>query len=99
MELFHKIPHIDFMGMRRKTAALSILMFLISIGIIYAKGLNFGLDFTGGTLIEIHYEQNKEPDDVRELLEDNGFDAKVTHFGTAKDILIRLANQEGVTEQ
>lgn len=99
MELFHSIPHIDFMGMRRKTATFSVIMFIVAIGIIYFKGLNFGLDFTGGTLIEVHYEQNKEPDDVRELLEEKGFDAKVTHFGTAKDILIRLANQEGVTEQ
>lgn len=99
MEFFHKIPHIDFMGMRRITAFASMAIFIASIVIIFNNGLNFGLDFTGGTQIEVRYDNPQEPDDIREYLEDKGFDAKVTHFGTSKDILIRLANKEGMSEQ
>lgn len=99
MELFHKLPHIDFMGMRGKTALISIVSFAISLGLLYFKGLNFGLDFTGGTQLEVRYEQPQEPDQIREILANNGYSAKVTHFGTPKDILIRLANREGISEQ
>ncbi len=87
------------MGMRRASAIFSIVLCLVSCGILFNKGLNFGLDFTGGTQLELRYDTQQEPDDIRELLESKGFDAKVAHFGTAKDILIRLANKEGVSEQ
>lgn len=99
MELFHKIPHIDFMGMRKASALFSVALCLASVIILYNKGLNFGLDFTGGTQIELRYETHQDPEVIHDLLEDQGFDAKVTHFGTAKDILIRLANKDGMSEQ
>lgn len=99
MELFHKIPHIDFMGMRRMSAYFSFFLCAVSIFILYQNGLNFGLDFTGGTQIELRYETQQDPDHIREILEEHDFDPKVTHFGTAKDILIRMANKEGMSEQ
>ncbi len=99
MEFFQKLPHFNFMELRRKTAMLSAGLFVISIVMIFLNGINLGLDFTGGTSLELRYEQDQEPDVLRERLEAEGFDAKVTHFGTSKDILIRLANREGLSEQ
>ena len=57
MEFFNPNSAIDFMGARRWTAACSILIFIISIAALIINGLNWGLDFTGGTQIEISYEQ------------------------------------------
>ncbi len=96
MQFFKQETRFDFMGGRRIAMALSITMILISIGALVTRGLNFGLDFTGGTLIEVGYEQPVELPPIREALEKAGFkDAVVQHFGTARDVLVRIAPQEG----
>lgn len=87
---------IDFMGKRRIAAAVSVLLVVIAIGSIVTRGFNFGIDFTGGTLIEVGYPQPVDLADIRPLLENRGYaDARVQHFGTARDVLIRIALREG----
>lgn len=86
---------IDFMGVRKIALVISLVLLSVSIGAIVTKGLNLGIDFTGGTVMEIGYPAAKNPDEVRTLLADNGYEGIVQHFGSAKDILIRLAPQKG----
>ncbi|SOC53338.1 protein translocase subunit secF [Chromohalobacter canadensis] len=82
---------LDFMGKRRIAFAVSVLLAVIAIGALAFKGLNLGLDFTGGTLVEVRYEQAPALDDLRSQLGDEGFEeAQVQTFGTSNDILVRL---------
>ncbi|MFN4262120.1 MAG: protein translocase subunit SecF [Thioalkalivibrionaceae bacterium] len=82
---------IDFLGWRRLAIGLSLVLMVISIALIAARGLNFGVDFTGGTLVEVGYPEAVELDPIRQTLADNGFErATVQTFGTARDVLIRL---------
>jgi preprotein translocase subunit SecF len=98
MELFKKQTHYDFLGKRNLAFTLSGILLLISIVSLSVRGLNFGLDFTGGTLIELGYPQAVDVIDVRKTLEDAGYkDVVVQHFGTAHDVLIRLAPKEDVS--
>ena len=91
MELLKKNTHIDFMGKRFIALALSILIILISIASLTMRGLNFGIDFTGGTLVEVGYQQPVNIAEVRDTLTTAGFDnAVVQYFGTARDVMIRL---------
>jgi len=100
MEFFHRETKIDFMGMRKWTAMLSIAVMAVSLGLLFFKGLNFGLDFTGGTQLELRYEKPVNFEDVREQLEKAGLTgAKVTQYGSARDILVKISNREGVSEQ
>ncbi len=71
---------------------------VIAIVSLFSKGLLMGIDFTGGTLIEVGYSQPADLTALRKTLDDNGFnDATVQNFGTSKDVLIRLKLQEGVS--
>jgi len=83
--------NINFMGARRITIIISSLLILISIASLALRGLNLGVDFTGGTVIEVGYPSSANVDDIRTALEKSGFDASVQSFGTDKDVLIRLA--------
>lgn len=99
MELFHSIPHIHFMKQRHKMAALSVVAFVLSLFFIFSKGINLGLDFTGGTQLEVHFSRPFETQMLHNYLDKAGFkNAKVTHFGTAQDVLIRLANRSKSSE-
>jgi preprotein translocase subunit SecF len=92
MQLFETTPTFDFMGKRTIALTVSAILLIASLGSLFTKGLNFGLDFTGGTLIELGYSQPVDLNQVRDTLADGGFpDAVVQHFGTSQDILIRLA--------
>ncbi|HEC17997.1 MAG TPA: protein translocase subunit SecF [Gammaproteobacteria bacterium] len=96
MQLFKKTTTFDFMSKRTLAVTFSALLILISIGSLATRGLNFGLDFTGGTLIELGYSHPVDLRVVRSTLEKSGFpEAVVQHFGASKDILIRIAPQEG----
>jgi len=96
MQLFKKPTTFDFMSKRTMAVTFSALLILISIGSLATRGLNFGLDFTGGTLIELGYSHPVDLTLVRSTLEDAGFpEAVAQHFGTSKDILIRIAPKEG----
>jgi len=94
MQIFKRKSEIDFMGKRKLAAILSTLLVLIAIGSVLVRGLNLGIDFTGGTLVEVGYQQAVELAKVRKVLDEGGFgDALVQHFGTSKDVLVRLAPQ------
>lgn len=85
----------DFLGKRKIAAIASSVLLLISLLALVVNGLSFGVDFTGGTLVEVHYDMPVELEEVRVLLHSNGFeDAMVQNFGTTKDVLIRLGVYE-----
>lgn len=91
-----KETNIDFMAGRRIAMVVSISLLVASIASLAVRGLNFGIDFTGGYLIEVGYEQPVELEPVRQLLAENGVDnAVVQHFGTRDDVLVRLAPRGG----
>lgn len=92
MEFFNPNSKVDFMGARRWTALFSILIFVISIGALLIHGLKWGLDFTGGTQIEISYPQAADLSAIRDSLSEAGFtEAQVVSYGTSKDVLISIA--------
>ncbi len=92
MELFHKQTTIDFMGKRRLALIMSLILLAIGVASLVTRGLNFGLDFTGGTLIEVSYAEAPVLSEVRQALADAGFDdAVVQTFGAETDIVVRLA--------
>lgn len=92
MEFFKKRTSIDFLGQRKYALALSLVMIVVSLVSMVVRGFNFGLDFTGGTLIEVIYEKPVELDEVRKTLSDAGFDEAVAqHFGTTREVMVRLA--------
>lgn len=85
-------PQIDFMSMRKAAYVLSGVLLIISIAAIAVRGFNFGVDFTGGTLIEVTYPQPIELGGVRSALQAAGYpEAMAQYFGTPRDVLIRLA--------
>lgn len=88
---------IDFMGKRKYMIAFSSVLMLVSIISFFVKGIELGIDFTGGTLIEVGYEQPVDLTVLRKSLNESGFeDATVQHFGTTKNVLIRLKPRESV---
>jgi preprotein translocase subunit SecF len=91
MQFLNKKTHIDFLSKRKLTLALSVALMIISIAALAMRSLNFGIDFTGGTLVEVGYSNAVKIDTVRDALAEAGInDAIVQHFGTAKDVMIRL---------
>jgi preprotein translocase subunit SecF len=98
MELFRIKHDIPFMKYAKVTAYISAATFLLAIAFIVWKGLNLGVDFTGGTVMEVRYTQAAEVQKIREYLASHAYpDASVQNFGTSRDVLIRLAVKQGVT--
>ncbi|SEK26013.1 preprotein translocase subunit SecF [Ectothiorhodospira marina] len=96
MKLNFANANINFLGQRRIALTLSAILLVVSILLLVFRGLNFGIDFTGGTLIEVGYPDAVVLEEVRDQLEAGGFDrATVQNFGTSRDVLIRLAPREG----
>ncbi len=96
MRLFKDKTSIDFLSLsrRRVTTALSILAVIISIGSIATKGLQYGIDFTGGVLLEVGYPEQANLERIRRILRDAGFaDIQVQQFGSVTDVLLRLPPQ------
>ena len=86
---------INFMGIRHAAFAVTVLLTLVSLGSLAVKGLNFGLDFTGGALIELNYEQPADLAKVRGQLAEAGYgDALVQHFGATTDVVVRLQGDD-----
>ncbi|ANF23865.1 MAG: protein translocase subunit SecF [Pseudomonadales bacterium] len=86
---------INFMGVRHVAFALTVVLTLVSLASLAVKGLNFGLDFTGGTLIELSYEQPIALDQVRSQLVGSGFnEAVVQSFGATTDVLVRMPGDD-----
>ncbi|WKE64681.1 protein translocase subunit SecF [Gallaecimonas kandeliae] len=96
MEIFKFKRDLDFLKLRLPAAILSLLLVSASIGILVVKGLNWGLDFTGGTLIEVNFAKPADLEQVRGELAKGGFgEPAVQFFGTSRDVLIRMPPQEG----
>ena len=96
MELFSSTTTIDFMGRRRLAAIISAVLLLVSVISLATRQLEFGIDFTGGTLIEVGYGESVDVETVRGTLNAAGFtSATVQHFGSSRDVLVRIAPREG----
>ena len=98
MRLINHKTHIDFLGKTRRKYALvfSVLVVVVSLASIITRGLEFGIDFTGGILLEVGYSEAANLESIRNNLADAGFDdAQVQLFGTDTDVLVRLPPQEG----
>ena len=90
----------DFLGKRKIAMRSSMVFMLVAIASLAIWKLEFGIDFTGGTLVEVGYEQSVELEPIRQILHTNGFsDAVVQHFGTTKDVLIRLGVHEELNNE
>ncbi len=97
MQLLKQSLNIDFLGRRNIAWIVSAILIVISIGSLSMRGLNLGIDFTGGTLVEVGYKQSAELGSIRAALDAASFeDAVVQQFGTAKDVLIRLPAEDSV---
>jgi len=91
MEFFRVKKDIPFMRYRKLSAVISILTFVLAVFFLISKGLNLGVDFTGGTIMEVKYSQPAKIDEIRKTLSTiNLSDSQVQNFGTANDVLIRL---------
>lgn len=97
MQLFNPNSHIDFLGKRKIVLGLSALMIIISLLALVPgiRGLNFGIDFTGGTLVEVKFKQVPSISDIREAIKPAGYEqAIIQEFGSPDEILIRVQNKE-----
>lgn len=95
MRFLSRVPTIDFMSIRKPMLAFAIVTSLISALLIGVRGLNFGLDFTGGVLVEVAYPDSVELDPIRERIADLELgSATVQYFGTSSDVMIRVAPQD-----
>jgi preprotein translocase subunit SecF len=91
MEFFRIKKDVPFMSYGRYTTTISLVTFLFAVFFLATKGLNFGVDFTGGTVMEVHYAQSADLDKVRSQLGSIGLgDAQVQNFGSSKDVLIQV---------
>jgi preprotein translocase subunit SecF len=91
MEFFKRTPRIRFLGRRRYWYTVSVLMIVGSFLMVFTHGLNFGIDFTGGVVVEAHFPQAPDLEQLRDSLSNGGLaDAEVQSFGTAQDVLVRL---------
>jgi len=99
MEFFKIKRDIPFMSYGRYTTAISLVTFLLAVFFLATKGLNLGVDFTGGTVIEVHYAQPADLVKVREQLAATGLpDALVQNFGSSHDVLIQVPLRHGEAE-
>ncbi len=91
MEFFKIKKDVPFMSYGKITTGISLVTFLLAGFFLATKGLNFGVDFTGGTVMEVHYAQSADLDKVRSKLEEIGLhDSVVQNFGSSKDVLIQV---------
>ncbi|MFN3238341.1 MAG: protein translocase subunit SecF [Pseudomonadales bacterium] len=89
----------DFMAYRKYAAIFSVVLVLASIGSLAVNQLNFGLDFTGGSLLEVEYPDSVSPDEIRRELVEAGFTGHVVqYFGSDREILVRMPPQQGLSE-
>lgn len=95
MQLLQIKETVNFMSYRKITMVFSIILMLASIASLTINKLNFGLDFTGGTLIEVGFEEAANLASIREVMDNNGFDEAVVQlYGSSRDVVIRLAQRE-----
>lgn len=98
MEFFHKVPHINFLGLRKFTFAYSIAVLIIAIVSLSIHGLNFAVDFTGGVTVQVTYPEPANLQQIRGSLAAAGYrDAIAQTYGTPEEVLIRLQPKKGVS--
>jgi len=98
MQWFRKTPNYDYLARRKLWVGISVVLMLVSLVSLFTRGLDLGLDFTGGTVIEVGYSQSVELAGVRQALSEAGYDdAVVQHFGTSRDVLVRVPPREAAT--
>lgn len=96
MEFFRRTPNIDFMGTRRVTYVISAILMIGSIVLLAVRGLNLGIDFTGGVVVEVIYPGTADIDGARAALEQAGFEeAQVQSFGSSRDLAVRVTPNAG----
>ena len=99
MRLLHFKEPINFMRFKWPAIVFSTLLVLGSLFAVFTKGINFGLDFTGGLVVEAGFEQQADLNKIRDALADNGFpDAIVQYFGTTTEVMIRIAPREDIEQ-
>ena len=100
MKLLKRKTNIDFMGKRKLAFVASVVLMVLSVVALTTRGLNFGLDFTGGTLIEVSFPTDADTELVRDNLRNADLaDAVVQTFGAASDIVVRVPPREGEEEE
>ena len=103
MEVFNPNSNIDFLRLRKISLTISVLLIVISLVAIFGKGLNYGLDFTGGVLVEVAYDQPVDIGDVRGALDEAGYhNALVQSVGGAREVSVRIqptVSDSGVAEK
>jgi preprotein translocase subunit SecF len=88
------------MGARKIAAIISVVLCVLSMGSLAVFQLNWGLDFTSGSLVELEYENSVSPDDIREQLDAAGYDGHVVQFfGSDRDILVRIPPQDNLSDE
>lgn len=98
MEFFKQNTRIDFMGLRRYAAIVSLLFFALSIAGLGIRGLNWGLDFTGGTQVQLSFPTAPNLSDIRSKLSDAQFTKfTVQHYGSSRDVLVSFGIQKGLS--
>jgi preprotein translocase subunit SecF len=98
MEFFRIKTDIPFMRYAGVTSIVSAVTFVAALWFLFAKGLNLGVDFTGGTVMEVSYSQPADLAKIRATLQAGGYaDATVQNFGTSRDVLVRLPVRAGLT--
>jgi preprotein translocase subunit SecF len=90
MEFFKIRRTIPFMRHALVFNVISVVTFLLAVFFLATRGLNFSIEFTGGTLLEVSYQQSADVDAVRQKLEEAGYKAEVQNFGSSRDVLIRM---------
>jgi len=96
MEFFRIHRDIPFMRHARILNAVSVVMFLLAVGFLAVRGLNLSVEFTGGTVMEVHYDESTDLQKIRATIGALGYnDTQVQNFGTSRDVLIRLPSAEG----
>jgi preprotein translocase subunit SecF len=98
MEFFRLKKDIPFMSYARTTTVISAVTFALAVFFLITRGLNFSVEFTGGTVMELHYPSAVDPGKVQQELVKAGYtDSSVSNFGTSADLLVRLPLKEGVS--
>lgn len=94
------IRQLDFLGKRKLAFIFSGILLLISVVSFFVNGLSLGIDFTGGSVYEMHFNQSVDLNIMRKTLEERGFaDANVQHFGNSEEVLLRLKPVENIKQQ
>jgi preprotein translocase subunit SecF len=97
MEFFKIRRVIPFMRHALVFNVVSLVTFLLAVFFLSTKGLNFSVEFTGGTLLEVGYQESADVDRIRQALEKGGYKAEVQNFGSSREVLIRMHPEKGQT--